>query len=83
LVQTGAFAVVRNPYFLSYYAMLVAFVIIRPSIVLLALTLSTIVAYHRMVLREEKHLHRIHGQAYADYAARVGRYLPRKDQSRS
>lgn len=77
LIQTGVFSVVRNPYFLTYYAMFIAFFIIRPAIVLLILVLSTILAYHRIVLHEEKHLHRMHGQAYAEYTKRTGRYIPK------
>jgi protein-S-isoprenylcysteine O-methyltransferase Ste14 len=77
LIQTGVFSVVRNPYFLTYYAMFISFFIIRPAVVLLVLVLSTILAYHRVVRREERHLHRVHGQSYADYVKRTGRYFPK------
>jgi protein-S-isoprenylcysteine O-methyltransferase Ste14 len=77
LIQTGVFSVIRNPYFLTYYAMFISFFMIRPAVVLLVLVLSIILVYHRIVLREEKHLHRMHGQAYADYMKRTGRYFPK------
>jgi protein-S-isoprenylcysteine O-methyltransferase Ste14 len=57
--------------------MFISFFMIRPAVVLLILILSTILVYHRIVLREEKHLHRMHGQAYADYMKRTGRYFPK------
>jgi protein-S-isoprenylcysteine O-methyltransferase Ste14 len=82
LMQTGVFSVIRNPYFLTYYAMFISFFIIKPAVVLLVLVLSTILAYHRMVHREERHLHRVHGQSYADYVKRTGRYLPKMSHAR-
>lgn len=77
LVTSGPFAFVRNPIFT---AALIAFNG-------LALTTANVVALSGLVVVftgiqlqvravEEPHLLAAHGQAYADYAARVGRFLP-------
>jgi protein-S-isoprenylcysteine O-methyltransferase Ste14 len=77
LVTGGPFSVVRNPIysgmipFFAGIALLVpnALTIAGAALVLLALELQT-----RLV--EEPHLMGTHGQEYADYAARVGRFVP-------
>ena len=78
LLTGGPFAVVRNPVyaamipFFAGIALLVpnALAIAGAALILVALELQT-----RFV--EEPHLRRVHGAAYADYAARVGRFVPR------
>lgn len=77
LIREGMFAVVRNPYFLSYYLMFAAFVLIRPSVVGAVLAVAAVVCYHRMVLREEAFLTELHGDTYRAYRRSAGRYLPR------
>lgn len=77
LVQTGLYRFSRNPYFLSYFIMFVAFLLIIPSVVLLLLVIVTIFCFHHMVKNEEKHLENAHGSEYIDYRRKVGRYLPR------
>ncbi len=76
LVTSGVYRFVRNPYFLAYFALFVALTLIRPSVVLLLLTVLTIYVYHRMVMREEAYLEQVHGDAYRAYTSRSGRYLP-------
>ncbi|MCD6569661.1 MAG: isoprenylcysteine carboxylmethyltransferase family protein [Deltaproteobacteria bacterium] len=77
LVQTKIYKFCRNPYFLSYFIMFLAFFLIIPRIVLLLLVIASILYFHYMVKNEEKYLEKIHGARYIDYCKRVGRYLPR------
>jgi len=77
LVVHGAFGVVRNPIFSALFltAASLALLCSTPlgwfacAVQLLALELQV-----RGV--EEPHLARVHGEAYRDYAARVGRFVP-------
>jgi protein-S-isoprenylcysteine O-methyltransferase Ste14 len=77
LVTGGPFALVRNP---IYSAMLTAFAglaLMVPNAVTIgafALVLIALEIQTRVV--EEPHLLRAHGDAYAAYAARVGRFVP-------
>ena len=77
LVAHGPFALVRNP---IYAAMIPAFA----GIALLAANVATIAAaiivlvaleLHTRLI-EEPYLLEVHGEQYASYAARVGRFLP-------
>lgn len=77
LITNGVYAYVRNPYFDSYFLLYLSLFLIRPSIVLIVLIILTVVALHKMVLNEEKNLLRLHGNAYEEYKAKTGRYLPR------
>ena len=77
LIKNGIYAYARNPYFLSYYIMFFSFFLVRPSLVLAALILATIINFHRMILKEETHLLNMHGKEYEQYKKKTGRYLPR------
>ena len=76
LIKDGVYAYVRNPYFISYYMMYFSLFLIRPSIILMILILATMALFHRMVLKEEIHLHSMHGKEYEKYKKQTGRYLP-------
>ncbi len=77
LVAHGPFSLVRNP---IYAAMVPAFA----GISLLAANIVTVVGAILLLvglelhtrLIEEPHLLRVHGERYASYSARVGRFLP-------
>jgi len=77
LIKEGIYAYVRNPYFMTYFMMYFSLWLIRPSVALFVLITATVTVFHRMVLKEEKHLLNQHGKAYAAYKAETGRYLPR------
>lgn len=78
LIQSGIYARIRNPYFLSYFIMLGGLLLVRPSVVMMLLVIATIAIFHRMVLKEEAYLSRVHGQTYEAYRKATGRYLPRR-----
>jgi len=77
LVTRGAFAIVRNPVFSALFLTSIS----------LALLCSTPLAWSACAVQllalelqvrgvEEPHLASVHGAAYRDYAARVGRFVP-------
>jgi len=77
LVTTGAFSVVRNPIFTAMLTTLAGLTLLVPTAVSAAASLCLLVAVELQVrLVEEPYLLRTHRQAYASYAARVGRFLP-------
>jgi protein-S-isoprenylcysteine O-methyltransferase Ste14 len=77
LITDGPFAVVRNPIYSAMLPAVLGLVLLTGNaggiagfaLLVVALELQT-----RLV--EEPYLLRVHGQAYASYAARVGRFLP-------
>lgn len=77
LVTTGLFGWVRNPIFTAVLIAFLGLALMVPNLVALigwVLALSGIQTQIRLI--EEPHLHRVHGEPYARYAARVGRFLP-------
>jgi protein-S-isoprenylcysteine O-methyltransferase Ste14 len=77
LVTGGAFAVVRNPIFSGMAATSLGLAFMVPNLVSLTATVVLFVAIQLQVRAvEEPYLRRVHGTAYATYAARVGRFLP-------
>jgi len=77
MVVDGAFAIVRNPIFAAMLPASTGLALMVPSVVALAGLGALIVALELQVrVVEEPYLRRVHGSAYAAYAARVGRFLP-------
>lgn len=78
LVTSGAFAVVRNPFFSGWFLLALGTMLLVPSAVA-ATALLALVAGATLQVRsiEEPHLRRLHGDAYAAYESRTGRFLPR------
>ncbi|HET6997352.1 MAG TPA: isoprenylcysteine carboxylmethyltransferase family protein [Solirubrobacterales bacterium] len=77
LVTTGPFALVRNPIFAAMLPTGLGLTLLVPSWVAIAGLIGLVAALELQVrVVEEPHLLRAHGPAYADYAARVGRFLP-------
>jgi protein-S-isoprenylcysteine O-methyltransferase Ste14 len=77
LVTGGPFAVVRNPVFAAMIPATAGLVCLVPNVVAfaaLAALLLSLELQTRVV--EEPYLLRAHGGAYAQYAARVGRFFP-------
>lgn len=76
LVTRGLFGVVRNPVFSGMLLALVGLCLVAPSVWLLAVTLACAVLIRLQVGGEERHLAALHGSAYLEYAAKVGRFIP-------
>jgi protein-S-isoprenylcysteine O-methyltransferase Ste14 len=75
LIEGGIYRFSRNPYFLSYLIMLVAYTVLLQNIVLLIFSVLGFVIIHRMVLKEEQHLTKQHGDIYCQYLKKVPRYF--------
>jgi protein-S-isoprenylcysteine O-methyltransferase Ste14 len=83
LVTSGPFALVRNPIFAAMLPTSLGLVLMVPSAVAL-IGLAALVAALELQVRvvEEPYLRRVHGAAYAQYAARAGRFVPLVGRSR-
>ena len=77
LVTMGPFAVVRNPIFAAMLPAVLGVALLVPNAVALAGFVALFVALELQVrLVEEPYLLRAHGDRYAEYAARTGRFVP-------
>lgn len=77
LVTTGGFAMVRNPVFTAMGLTSVGLLLMVGNPVSVAATAVLIVSIQLQVrVVEEPYLRSVHGQAYSEYAARVGRFVP-------
>ena len=77
LVTDGPFELVRNPIYSAMFPTVLGLVLMVPSVLAIAGLLALAIGLELQVrLVEEPHLMRAHGDEYADYAARVGRFAP-------
>ena len=77
LVTTGPFALVRNPIFSAMIPTALGLVLLVPSWVAILGFVGLIAALELQVrVVEEPYLLKAHGDRYADYARRVGRFVP-------
>jgi protein-S-isoprenylcysteine O-methyltransferase Ste14 len=77
LVTGGPFGHVRNPIYSAMIPTVLGLALMVPNVLTIA-GLAVLFAGLEMQVRlvEEPYLLRIHGDAYAEYAARVGRFVP-------
>ena len=77
LVTTGAFRLVRNPIFAAMLPATLGITLMVPNPIALVAFVGLFVAIELQVrVAEEPYLERVHGDAYRDYAAKVGRFVP-------
>jgi protein-S-isoprenylcysteine O-methyltransferase Ste14 len=77
LVTDGPFRLVRNPIYSAMLPTVFGLVLMVPSALAIGAFVSLLIALELQVrLVEEPYLLRTHGNAYADYAGRVGRFVP-------
>ena len=77
LVTSGIFGLVRNPIFTAMIFTAVGFAVIVPNVIAVIAVVCLVVAIEMQVLFvEEPHLRRLHGDAYEQYSAEVGRFVP-------
>ena len=76
LVTEGLFARIRHPIYAFSIAMMIATAIVLPTLAMTAIALVHVVLMNIKARREEAHLARLHGEAYARYVERTGRFLP-------
>lgn len=76
LVTTGFFRWCRNPIFAFLLLGLIGFQMLLPTWLFTLALVGGYVGIARQVAAEEAWLTRAYGDAYRDYARRVGRFLP-------
>ena len=77
LVTSGPFRLVRNPVFAGSAVSVVGLALVVPNVVSLLMVAAFLAGLEIQVrLVEEPYLLRVHGDAYRDYAARTGRFMP-------
>ena len=76
LVQTGPFALSRNPIYLGFSLTYVGFALAMDSVVALGLVVPVVILIDRFVIgREEAYLERQFGETYRQYKQKVRRWL--------
>jgi protein-S-isoprenylcysteine O-methyltransferase Ste14 len=77
LVTDGPFELVRNPIYSAMLPTVFGLVLMVPSVLAVAAICALFVGLELQVRQvEEPYLLKVHGEEYASYAARVGRFLP-------
>jgi protein-S-isoprenylcysteine O-methyltransferase Ste14 len=77
LVTDGPFSIARNPIYSSMVTFFVGIALLVPNVMTIAGAILLILSLELQTrLVEEPYLSRIHGEAYTEYAARVGRFVP-------
>jgi protein-S-isoprenylcysteine O-methyltransferase Ste14 len=76
LVTSGLYRYSRNPIFLAFLVILVGYALLIPTALSLALLIGTYVGVRGQIAAEEAYLEHAYGEAYRDYAGRVGRFVP-------
>lgn len=75
LITTGIYSYSRNPYFVSYIIMFVAYTLILQNAILLVFLFVNLAINHKMILKEEAWLQSNHGEKFLTYKQHVPRYL--------
>jgi protein-S-isoprenylcysteine O-methyltransferase Ste14 len=83
LTDSGLYRWSRNPQIVAYGLFITGYALLWPSWSGAVWVVVYWLIGHTMVLTEEAHLNRVHGQAYAAYCSRTPRYvgLPRRAAS--
>jgi protein-S-isoprenylcysteine O-methyltransferase Ste14 len=77
LVRSGVFGLVRNPIFTAMMTFGFGIVLVTPNVVAIAgLVLLVVTIELQVRVVEEPYLLTVHGDAYRDYLAHVGRFVP-------
>ncbi len=76
LVTEGLFARIRHPIYAFSIAMMIATAVVLPTAAMIAIAIVHIVLMNVKARNEEAHLARMHGDAYARYVERTGRFFP-------
>ena len=75
LVTYGIYNYSRNPAFVGFDLMFIGLFLIYPNILTSIVLILNIIAIHRLILQEEKHLKNLFGTEYIAYKEKTPRYL--------
>lgn len=77
IIDVGPYSMTRNPLYVYSFAGLVGFGLVSGMLSVALLFAVVFALYYRgVVAGEEIHLNRLHEEAFADYVARVPRWIP-------
>jgi protein-S-isoprenylcysteine O-methyltransferase Ste14 len=76
LVTDGIYRHSRNPIFLALLTFVAGYALMLPTILSFVLLVGMYVGIRYQVAAEEAYLSETYGEAYRDYAGRVGRFVP-------
>jgi protein-S-isoprenylcysteine O-methyltransferase Ste14 len=77
LVDTGPFAIVRNPIYTAVLITIGGIALVVPNVIALLGWCLLVLAIELQVRAvEEPYLHRLHGETFERYVATVGRFIP-------
>jgi protein-S-isoprenylcysteine O-methyltransferase Ste14 len=77
LITDGPFQRIRHPIYAFSILLMVCTTIVLPTWPMLAVAVIQIALYNAKARNEERHLLKSHGDAYARYVERTGRFVPR------
>jgi protein-S-isoprenylcysteine O-methyltransferase Ste14 len=77
LITDGLFSRIRHPIYAFSVALMLCSAAILPSTPMLVVAVIHVLLMHIKARNEERHLLQSHGEAYARYIARTGRFFPR------
>jgi protein-S-isoprenylcysteine O-methyltransferase Ste14 len=77
LITDGPFRRIRHPIYAFSILLMLASVVVLPTLPMLAIALVHVTLMNLKARNEEAHLAAMHGADYARYAARTGRFMPR------
>ena len=75
LITSGIFAYSRNPIYVAFLVILAGQFLLFPNPITLIAVIAAAGLFHRQVLREEEYLQDHYGRKFAEYRARVRRYV--------
>jgi len=77
LITDGLFGRIRHPIYAFSMLLVVTSVVVVPTAPMAACGAALVALWVLKAVNEERHMLRQHGEAYAAYLARTGRFLPR------
>ncbi len=80
IITDGPFRRIRHPIYSYSMLLMICSAIIAPSLPILVIAVVHLLLMNIKARNEERHLLQTHGDAYARYLARTGRFFPRLSQ---
>jgi protein-S-isoprenylcysteine O-methyltransferase Ste14 len=77
LITDGLFSRVRHPIYALSMLLMACSAVVIPTPTMVAIALVHICLMYVKARNEERHLMKVHGDTYASYVRRTGRFLPR------
>lgn len=75
LITDGIYRFSRNPAFVGFDLMFIGLCLTFPCVLTLLVMMTNLIAFHLLILQEEKHLTEAFGKEYTEYKQRTPRYL--------